>query len=498
MDLQYVFGNPKRKGKKSKRLAKKRKSATLKRAGSKKMAKKRKKSKGSKRKHSTKKRRNPAILEIIDTKSGRGGKIGSVKRLVGKAPTHNELKQLKQIWKGRTKLYKKATPAELSELVAKNRKTQAELMAGGKKQKKFKRIADRIKRMKAKGGKRWDFRTSKEETRITDQGDTVHSLAGKAGAMARKKKAKKSHKKAKKAHKKAKRSKKSHRKAKKVSHKRKKSSRKAKKSSHKARKSHKRAKKSHKRSSKRRRKTPVTHVSTISQAKKKIAGAVGKLRRKRARKFVVGKGKSKKSFTLKRNPFGGSGMLDKASKLASQALQHSFSEAGSLVAAGVTHQITDLYGRKLLSYIPMSDTVLNLPVIGPAVPNLLLAGLVSWISERYAPAGANKIVQSYAKSLAATSIIAAGQSLGQQVGLSGIVFTPRMSGVEYFPMNGVKYFPKSGVAGMGYEDASEQGQLGDPADFGAADYGPGGFSDRKSQSDADFGDYDPQESAHLG
>lgn len=467
MKLQYAFGNPRRKKKKSKGSKKRRKSVAKRHKSKKTKSVKSKLRKAVKHMAAKrrKKKRNPEGARI----SRDGRRIGTEYSPLNE----REARAAEGQFIGLMKKYKN-------------------LPLGNERAAVMKEMAA----LKRKLGRRASFLKILERYKESGAKITTYDLQKKAKGEKVAKKKKKS-KKAKKASKK--------KSSKKKTTKRKSTKKKSTKRKSTKRKGTKR-KGSKKRGQKRRRSKMITHrhAKTTRHIRKGTRAKVSARKRKGSYKIKThfGRGKKKVKMTgrlrqgkkgslrgsFKINPFRRNPMdqIKRFTGLDNREIQ--------LLAIGAAAAPISSAAMK---YIPGINIVTAqvarfVPVqYQSAVMNLLLGAAMN-VGSEYVPAGgAKKTMAMVGEGLAAASIIglvAGGVSdLLKMTGFAGINYTPAMRGMGIVPqLNGVNYTP-NGMRGMGAVEYTPR-NMGSRADFGSADYGGGGgYTEAHNRSRADFG-----------
>lgn len=181
-----------------------------------------------------------------------------------------------------------------------------------------------------------------------------------------------------------------------------------------------------------------------------------------------------KSLRRKSNPLGG--VMNKIE----QALGHSMAEAGSLALGGALYGVVNSSTAK---YLPkVHQTLAKVPVIGTALPTLLVGALLNHLGQR------QKInaLSILGKGLVGASVVGAGVNASQMVpGLRPAT----LKGVDY-TMEGLG---EGGEADFGAYDSLPDGLgEGGEADFGGVDYTMEGvdytMEGYGEGGEADFGD----------
>jgi len=197
--------------------------------------------------------------------------------------------------------------------------------------------------------------------------------------------------------------------------------------------------------------------------------------------------KRKKAMKKRRNP-GLGDMQSTVQKFIGMDLK----EAGSLALGGATYGAVNAGLARFAA--PVHNILVKIPVIGSAMPTLVVGGLLNFFGERQNM----EILKTLGKGLIGSSVVGMGVNaaqmvpglkpmagydvpqlgysapqLGSNADFGGVDYTPDMAGVDYTPdMSGVDYTPD-----MGYD-----------ADFGEYE-----------ESDADFGGIpEGMEQSHLG
>lgn len=500
MEIQYIFGNPRKAKRRKKALASKRKTVKNKSAskamrGS--MSKKRKISK----------KRNPEYF-VIKSKGTVVGSKGLVKKgLLGRTPSRltdserssikAKFKQNKTVLEGLRKAFSaaKGDSSKRKELLTKinaRAKENKKLLSAMKKHKKSNTKTVKTLKQALAAGK-------DVQRKVVDS--TLEKFLGeKETTVAKKKKAKKS--KAKKA-KKARKAKKTTAKKAKKSKGRKKAAKKAsRKAARKA--SRKASRKAAKKSTRRKKKSKSSRRKTVAHAKGLSSGKVlykvstlePKKRKKKSKKIKYRVKGQKRTVlaTLKRlNPFGGT-MKAQLKDLTGLDVK----EAGYLVAGSVASDLVEKLSRKYLgAYVGKLDTMVP---GGVKAVNALVVGAAAALTHKYAK---NDHAKEVAKAVIVAQIVKLGSSLTEMVakplGLAGVDYTPLsgipygLRGVDYTPLSGapqmagVNFIPSMGhqpqMAGMGY--GADFGRGYDVSDYG----GGGGYTEDRKFSKADFGDH---------
>ena len=484
MQIQYIFGNPRKAKRRKKALASKGKTVKNKRAskamrGS--MSKKRKLSK----------KKNPEYF-VVKSRGTVVGSKGLVKKgLLGRTPSRltdserasikSKFKQNKAVLTGLRKAFSnaKGDASKRKELLSKinaRAKENKKLLSAMKKHKKSNtKTVKTLKQALAAG---------KEVQRKVVDSTLEKFLGEKETTVAKKKKAKKAKKsKAKKAKKTvAKKAKKKVAKKAKRKSSRKASRKAARKAARKA------SRKSTRRKSRKssRRKT-VAHAKSLSSGKVlyKLSTLEPKKRKKKAKKIKYKvKGKKRTVLaTLKRlNPFGGSMKAQLRDLTGLDA-----KEAGYLVAGSVAGDLVEKLSRKYLgAYVGKLDTMVP---GGVRAVNALVVGAAAALTHKYSK---NSHAKEVAKAVIVAQIVKLGSSLTDMVakplGLAGVDYTPlsgapQMAGVNFIPSMGAQ--PQ--MAGMGY--GADFGRGYDVSDYG----GGGGYTEDRKFSNADFGDHGDDE-----
>lgn len=421
MNLQFVFGNPTKKSKSGKKVSKNRRKT---------VAKRRKKTR----------RKNPERITL------------KVRKAVGKTP------------KGRTKyqtVHKASkvvlTTAEIAMLKAKRRLVLAKAK-GAKKplRKRAKSLAARMAKVIAsKQGAR------DEAKLMVKSAEDIAKQSGPEAHVVRKSAKWTSGKKAKKRKSKKRRS------GKKRSAKKSAKRRSAKRRSAKRRSGSKRSVVLKRRGSKikikasKGRSAPGITVSKASNPKRKKRGGRKSSKRRSSkrrssrslslfgkRKSVrvrVRKGKRKASFNIRSNPLGG--IMGQVK----QYTGHETAELISLAAGGALYGAVNGAAAKYAK--PLHNVLVKVPVVGTALPTLVIGALLNYLGERQNIAA----LKTAGKGLVGASVVGMGVNLSQQVpalkALSGVDYTMEGYGDD---------------ADFGYAALPEG--MGDDADFGGVDY----------------------------
>ena len=470
MDLQFVWGNPRSK-KSSRSLASKRTSG--------KNNKKQRKGKSMAKRKSLKKK-NPIYATYKKTDAPNKGKrqAGAVRLTSGEA---SELRSRLEQAKNRISKLEALSPAN---------KKKAHKALIGKYKKQIPKIESLLKTQTMTTA---EFK--KEKDSFKNLGYSFDKLVKNEGNFfARKKKKKKKAKAAKKGTTVAKKKKKSTKKKKKSTGK-KKSLKAAKRKSLKPKKTKAVSKK--KKTVSKKKKKSVSKKKRTSSKKKTAKRSTSKKKRTSKKKNRRGtKRKLKKTFTVavtenpkrkrklnrrgykslrrKSNPLGG--VMNKVEK----ALGHSMAEAGSLALGGALYGVVNSSTAK---YLPkVHQTLARVPVVGTALPTLLVGALLNFLGER------QKInaLSVLGKGLVGASVVGAGVNASQMVpGLRPAT----LKGVDY-TMEG---YGEGGEADFGAYDSLPDGLgEGGEADFGGVDYTMEGvdytMEGYGEGGEADFGD----------
>lgn len=199
---------------------------------------------------------------------------------------------------------------------------------------------------------------------------------------------------------------------------------------------------------------------------------------------IYSKGRGRKRLKarvkIKFNPLGGA--MDARLR---EWLGHDVEDAGALALGGLVY---GLVNSSIAKYLPsVANMTATVPVVGPG----LLPLLVGAVAHKYG--GKITALRMIGEGLVGAAIVGMGVAASSKIpGLSGINYTPNMQGINYTPnMQGINYTPN--MSGMGIMP-----QLGASPDFGAADYGSGGYTEGHKFSAADFGDEGDDEYVGLG
>lgn len=468
MKLQFAFGNPRKKAKKSKAKTFKRKKFTKVKKSKKVVAKtiKRPKTKVKpKAIHKMKHKKSKALKKNPDR-----FQIRKKGKLVhsGVKPNMKDLGLLQSEFLKAEKEYKSAAFGSKSKIKARS---------------KYAAVAGKLKKMASDSAS-----AAKLLQRFQEEGATI---TNQEITMAKKKKAskKKSYKKAfkKKATSKPVAIKKAKKKASKKKTHKKKAHKKALVIKKVHKKAHKKAKKHSKKHGKKHKQKLITH---------KHSAKTGHFKRGSKIKFKKTVGKGKKKFTLsglfKLNPTR-SNPMSKISDLAKSATSLDTME---LISLGVGGALVPVINSGI-GKIPYMDVVVGKinEFVGPQatgsiVPMLIGALMNVGADHLVKDAKTKKYINSAGDGLISAGIIGLTMSLSQKYVVEGM-----MAGVLYSPMNGVNYTPMSGVQ---YTPMSGVPQLAGP-DFGrTSDYGGGaGYTEGHRFSSADFGRAMDEESDEL-
>lgn len=485
MDIQYVFGNPK------KVVARSKKPAKIKKKGDKTVKRKAVKKHNPKR-HAHKSRKNPARFK--------GMAMGKLPKYTHAFPTVSELtpvkaklsalrKQFSSLAKekvvrkpGETnKQFAARVRAKKAKLAPAKRRAKAAI-AGLKRAKKAYLSAKELKaQMIAKG-----YQVSPELTDI--RGKKRKSVMGEGvgmGKKAKKRSAKRGKKRGKKLTKKQLRAMRLRNLAKARKARGKGKSRKTKRTKRYGKHP---VRKTGVRRIKRTKRTKRTKRSSKRRAHKRVrrVKAYRSLKAKRSIRFQVKQKGAKRGikFLLRRlNP-----MNDMVRKIESK-IGIPLAELGGLAVGGA------LYGmvNKLFLKIPGLNTAwasaLKIKYVGsilvPAIPNLALGIAASIVGRKRKM----KLLEDVGHGMIGSAVVGMGVASSQELfgGLLGV------SGVQYTPLSGVPYGMRGIPSGLGEENVSDyQPQLGDGADFGGVEFTPmSGVDYTPASHTSDFGAADP-------
>lgn len=188
---------------------------------------------------------------------------------------------------------------------------------------------------------------------------------------------------------------------------------------------------------------------------------------------------SRKSVYKKRkNPFGGT--MNKIEQL----LGTSVKEVGGLAAGGLLYGAVNAAAAKYAK--PVHSQLAKIPVVGTALPTLLIGALANYIGERQG-IDALKVV---GKGLVGASVVGMGVNASQMVPALRPAAAP-IAGMGYEEMYGLPEGLGSDEADFGADEAdfggvdytmegvdyTMEGQLGDEADFGGVDYTMEGYGE---------------------
>jgi hypothetical protein len=211
---------------------------------------------------------------------------------------------------------------------------------------------------------------------------------------------------------------------------------------------------------------------------------------KTARVKIKAKRRGKKGFKriklrahkrLYKNPIGGGNMIE-------QYLGHTNKEALGLVGGGLAYGAVNSLLMKLPVVNKIHAQLVKVPVIGTALPTLVLGALLVKLGQ----SKKNALLQQAGAGLVGASIVGIGVNASQLIpglkpSVAGVDYT--MQGVDY-TMQGVDYT----MQGDGQLGEGEESDFGD-SDFGAIDTGVPeglqGFGDAEAdfgEADADFGE----------
>jgi hypothetical protein len=515
VEIQYIFGNPRRGTKKalaSKKKSRKNKKTTNKSSKGQTMAKKSKSRKMKHRKVSLRKNKNPVHFLIKSkgtvvgpkgmVKKGITGRTKSVFMPSEKAKLKKEYKMLGGMLTGLRKRFAEEKGnsklrSAIAESVTRIRGEQKKLARAMNLHRKNSRSVKKALEAAQKHGSTVAGVTTtqsinkflgEKETKVAKKKSRKKGKAKKAKTKKAKAKKVKTKGEAKKA------------KAKKVKAKKVKTKGKAKKAKTKKAKTSRRKKR---KSSSRRKTSARAKVLTNKKIQYKMSTIEPRAKKKKSKK-VKYKVRGKKRtvlMSLKRlNPFGGN-----MNKQLKDFTGLETKEAGYLVGGSVASDLIEKLSRKYLgAYIGQLDSMVP---GGVKAVNALVVGAVAAATHKYAK---NTHAKEMARAIIVAQIVKLGSSLTDMVakplGLSGVDYTP-LNGIPY-GLRGVDYTPLSGrspqMAGVNFipslsgataQMAGATPQMGYGADFGAgydvSDYGGGGgYTQDRKFSAADFGGMD--------
>jgi len=502
MELQYVFGNPR----KGVAIAKANKKRDNKKQGAITVKKARKAKKAKSRRRIRRIKRNP--FKSVATK-----KIGKriIKKTLGTATTASEnrkdlaiLRKGSAVIKHLTAVMSRADiPAsEAAQLKSKIAELKLGIRDGAKSlgwlKMEGRKLLGRIKEFKKTGWKVKSYKISDKKANQVRAGLELAMIKARKAEKGTVKKAPKGDKE------KSVAKKRKHKKASKKKYHAKKKAKKAKK--HVAKKHSKKRKHAKKISHKKVAKKARRHVKKRKHAKKKYrhshaAGSVfhvsAKMRRGavKSRKHKHGK-KRYTSVMVRHNP-GGQVM----NKVVGQ-IKNYFASAGSI------EETAYLVGGAALVR-PITGLMMKAPVVGsamtwintqlskfspqaasmfmPMIPSTI-AGIALELASDKLPGKAGKASKELAKALLINNLVSLGASLGAIINSELVKIAPSLfAGVQFTPTNGVDFTPTAGIPDL-------RG-----ADFGGADFGSNYSSSAGVlKTDADFGgvDFTPTSGAH--